>query len=132
VILLDTNILIDVITSNTAFGRRSANLLADLAESHELAINGIIYSELSVGFTRIEDLELALPEAMIKRLEIPWNAYFLAGKAFLHYKKKGGLRSSPLPDFYIGAHAAVAGIPIATRDVSRYKTYYPKVEIIQP
>ncbi len=99
---------------------------------HTLYINSIIYSEISIGFNRIEDLESAIIEAGFQMLDFPKEALFLAGKAFLKYKKKKGARSSPLPDFFIGAQAAVLNIALITRDVSRYRSYFPTVNLISP
>ncbi len=97
-----------------------------------LAINPIIYAEVSIGFERIEALEEALPTSTFHRLALPWEAAFLAGKCFLAYRRRGGVRSSPLPDFYIGAHASVLGMTLLTRDATRYRTYFPKLQLIAP
>jgi predicted nucleic acid-binding protein len=97
-----------------------------------IAINPIIYAEVSIRFDRIEDLEETLPESEFRRLPLPWEAAFLAGKCFIQYRRRRGARRSPLPDFYIGAHAAVAGMPLLTRDASRYRTYFPRIELIAP
>ena len=102
------------------------------ADGAELCINPIIYAEVSVGFERIEELDAALPADAFTRLELPWEAGFLAGKAFLQYRRAKGARTSPLPDFYIGAHAAIDGMALLTRDAKRYRTYYPKLELICP
>lgn len=97
-----------------------------------LVINPIIYAEVSVGFQRIEELDLALPEDSFRRDPLPWEAAFLAGKCFLRYRRRGGSRRSPLPDFYIGAHAAVLGLPLLTRDARRYRTYFPHLTLLAP
>ena len=97
-----------------------------------LAINPLVYAEVSIRFERIEDLEDALPEEDFLRLPLPWEAAFLAGKCFVRYRRRRGPRRSPLPDFYIGAHAAVAGLTLLTRDATRYRTYFPGLEIIAP
>ena len=97
-----------------------------------LVINPIIYVEVSVRFARIEDLDEALPPAVFQRVPLPWEAAFLAGKSFLAYRKRGGRKRSPLPDFYIGAHAAVAGLTLLTRDVARFRTSFPTVQLIAP
>jgi predicted nucleic acid-binding protein len=97
-----------------------------------LAINPLVYAEVSVGFSRIEDLEELLPATLFRREALPYEAAFLAGKAFLRYRRRGGVRLAPMPDFYIGAHAAIAGFRLLTRDASRYRTYFPSVEIIAP
>ena len=107
-------------------------MLASLAESGTLVINPIIYAEVSVGFERIEELEDVLPADSFRRDPLPWEAAFLAGKCFLRYRRRGGMRRSPLPDFYIGAHAAVAGLPLLTRDPRRYRTYFPQLRLLAP
>lgn len=106
--------------------------LADVADRAVLVIDPIIYAEVSVGFQRIEDLEAALPKEMFVREDVPYEAAFLAGKCFKTYKQRGGARRSPLPDFFIGAHAAVAGYALLTRDTSRYRTYFPGLALIAP
>jgi hypothetical protein len=97
-----------------------------------LVINPIIYAEVSIGFERIEDLDGVLPADSFRRDPLPWEAAFLAGKCFLAYRRRGGSRRSPLPDFYIGAHAAVTGLPLLTRDARRYRTYFPGLSILAP
>jgi predicted nucleic acid-binding protein len=107
-------------------------MLASCAEAGMLVINPIIYAEVSVGFVRIEELEDILPADSFRRDPLPWEAAFLAGKCFLTYRRRGGTRRSPLPDFYIGAHAAVAGLPLLTRDPRRYRTYFPQLALLAP
>lgn len=131
-ILVDSNILLDIFTEDQHWYAWSANTLAESAEQTLLYINPIIYSEISVGFERIEDLENALPSAYIQRAELPYEAAFLAGKCFLKYRKAGGLKRSPLPDFFIGAHAAIKGWSILTRDKGRYQAYFPSLHVIAP
>lgn len=131
-ILVDSNVLLDVLTEDPRWFDRSAATLARLGSAHELVINPIVYAEVSVGFDRIEDLDRALPGEFFRREALPWEAAFLAGKCFLRYRRAGGVRRAPLPDFYIGAHAAVRGIPLLTRDASRYRTYFPKLELVAP
>ena len=131
-ILVDSNVLLDVLTEDPRGSRWSSDALAEHADQDVLAINPIIYAEVSVGFVRIEDLEAALPPPVFHRLALPWEAAFLAGKCFLAYRKRGGARSSPLPDFYIGAHASVSGLKLLTRDAARYRTYFPKLAVIAP
>lgn len=131
-VLLDSNVILDVVNEDARWFEWSAGQLERLAESHVLIINPIVYSEVSIGFDRIEDLNRALPADFIRREPLPWEAGFLAGKCFLKYRKSGGARRSPLPDFYIGAHAAVAGHTLLTRDAGRYKTYFPKLALIAP
>jgi predicted nucleic acid-binding protein len=131
-ILVDSNILLDIFTENHQWYGWSSKTLAESAEHTLLYINPIIYSEISVGFERIEDLENALPSDYILRDELPYEAAFLAGKCFLKYRKAGGTKHSPLPDFYIGAHAAVKGWSILTRDKGRYQSYFPSLHVIAP
>lgn len=132
VALVDTNVLLDILTRDPTWFDWSARALERAADSGRLAINPIIYAEVSMRFERIEDLEEALPAAWVERLDLPWEAAFLAGKCFLRYKKSGGIRTAPLPDFYIGAHAAVSGLALLTRDARRYRTYFPKLTVIAP
>jgi predicted nucleic acid-binding protein len=131
-ILVDSNVLLDVATSDPVWFAWSSQALENAANEASLAINALIYSEVSIGFKQIEDLEQAVPSSMFRRERLPYEAAFLAGKAFLQYRRRGGGRTSPLPDFYIGAHAAVAGFRILTRDPRRYRTYFPTVVLIAP
>ena len=131
-ILVDSNVILDIATEDKDWFQWSSETLANCAETHSLVINPIIYAEVSIGFDRIEDVETVLSVSFFRRDPIPWEAAFLAGKCFVAYRRKGGKRSSPLPDFFIGAHAAVARIPLLTRDVSRYRTYFPKLRLIAP
>lgn len=131
-ILIDSNIFLDIFTKDKIWFSWSSNTLAKYADIELLYINPIIYSEISVGFSNIEDLEKALPADYILRDNLPYEAAFLTGKCFLKYRKAGGVKNSPLPDFYIGAHAAVRGWKIMTRDKGRYKSYFPTIEVISP
>lgn len=131
-VLVDSNVLLDVLTDDPQWGAWSAAQLNAVAAQGELAVNPIIYAEVSVGFERIEDLDAALAPDVFLRLPLPWEAGFLAGKAFLGYRRAKGIRTSPLPDFYIGAHAAIEGMQLITRDARRYRTYYPKLMLICP
>ncbi|MCX7017152.1 MAG: type II toxin-antitoxin system VapC family toxin [Candidatus Sumerlaeota bacterium] len=128
--LVDSNVILDVLTADRAWGARSSAALEQAANEGPLYINPIIYAEVSIRFARIEEMEEALPPDSFARLPLPLEAAFLAGKAFLAYRKKGGARRSTLPDFFIGAHAAVAGLRLLTRDASRYRTYFPSVSIV--
>lgn len=130
--LVDSNVLLDVITDDPAWAERSADAIARAAEAGRLAINPIVYAEVSVGFERIEELDAALPPDDFTRLALPWAAGFLAGKCFARYRRAGGERRSPLPDFYIGAHAAVEGLTLLTRDTRLYKTYLPRLSVRTP
>ena len=131
-ILVDSNILLDILTVDPKWYNWSSSNLSTLAESHELIINDIIYTEVSIGFGRIEDLEAAFTGDFFKILPIPKEALFLAGKAFLQYRANNGNKNSVLPDLFIGAHASILNIPLITRDLSRYKTYFPKLQLITP
>lgn len=130
--LVDSNVLIDVLTTDELWGGWSSEALADAAEAGRVTINPIVYAEVSVGFERIERCEQALSHLGLDRREVPWPAAFLAGKAFQHYRRRGGARRSPLPDFFIGAHAAVAGMRLLTRDGARYRDYFPRLQLIAP
>jgi predicted nucleic acid-binding protein len=132
VTLVDSNIILDIVTEDDEWLERSAGALEESAEGGALAINPIIYAEVSVRFETIEALEAALPRDYFRRESLPWEAAFLAAKAFVRYRRAGGVRPSPLPDFLIGAHAAVAGMTLLTRDARRYRTYFPKLRIISP
>jgi len=131
-ILVDSNVILDIVTEDQKWYEWSAGQLEKLAENHTLVINPIIYSEVSIGFERIEDLDQTLPPDFFRRDPLPWEAGFLAGKCFVRYRHAGGKRHSPLPDFYIGAHAAISGIALLTRDAKRYRTYFPKLTLISP
>jgi predicted nucleic acid-binding protein len=131
-VLVDANVLLDVLTDDPKWGPRSASALARVADEARLAINPIVYAEVSIGFDRIEDVDEALPAAEFVRLPLPWAAAFLAGKCFVRYRRSGGTRRSPLPDFYIGAHAAIDELPLLTRDEGRYRTYLPRLALITP
>jgi len=131
-VLVDSNVILDVFTQDPRWFDRSAAVLARMAGDHDLLVNPIVYAEVSIGFERIEELDAALPAASFRREPLPWEAAFLAGKCFVRYRRAGGSRRAPLPDFYIGAHAAVRGIPLLTRDAARYRTYFPLLELILP
>lgn len=131
-VLVDSNVLLDVATDDPRWGGWSSTMLEKTAESEPLAINPIIYAEVSIRYETIEELERALPADAFRREPLPYEAGFLAGKAFRAYRRRGGRRSTPLPDFYIGAHAAVAGYRLLTRDASRYRTSYPTLDLIAP
>lgn len=131
-VLVDSNVLLDIATEDPVWFEWSSGALALAADEAPLAINPLIYAEVSIGFGRIEDLETAIPARMFRREALPYEAAFLAGKAFLRYRRRGGTKETPLPDFYIGAHAAVAGFRLLTRDGARYRTYFPSVDLITP
>ncbi|MEI9480013.1 MAG: type II toxin-antitoxin system VapC family toxin [Deltaproteobacteria bacterium] len=131
-ILVDSNVILDIATEDETWFQWSSETLGQYAETHILVINPIIYAEVSIGFDRIEELETVLSPAFFRREPLPWEAAFLAGKCFLAYRRRSGKRGSTLPDFFIGAHAAVAGISLLTRDTSCYRTYFPKLKLIAP
>ena len=131
-ILVDSNIILDVFLDDPNWAEWSESKLEKFSSITKLFINPVIYSEVSVGFNRIEELESALTRSGFQMLEIPKEALFLAGKAFLKYRKNRGTKRSPLPDFYIGAQAAIFDIDLITRDVTRYRTYFPTVGLITP
>jgi predicted nucleic acid-binding protein len=131
-VLVDSNVLLDVITEDPEWEEWSAEHLERVAEENVLCINPIVYAEVSIGFERVEELEDALPPDSFRRDPLPWEAAFLAGKCFLTYRRRGGQRRSPLPDFYIGAHAAIRGMTLLTRDARRYRTYFPRLDLIAP
>ncbi len=131
-VLVDSSVLLDIVTVDPQWGARSSEALATWAERVPLYINVVIYTEVSMGFVRIEEVEAALPRDAFRRAPIPWEAGFLAGKAFVVYRQRGGTRTLPLPDFFIGAHAAVAELALLTRDPQRIRTYFPQVHLITP
>jgi predicted nucleic acid-binding protein len=131
-ILVDSNVILDILTEDPQWFEWSAQQLREYANQEELVINPIIYAEISSGFSQPEELDTAIPPDFFRRDPLPYNAAFLAGQSFLEYRRRGGERRSPLPDFYIGAHAAVVEIPLLTRDANRYRTYFPSVQLITP
>ena len=130
--LIDSNVLLDVLTEDAAWFAWSARALAEAGDRSVLVLNPIVYAEVAVGFERMDELDAVLSEARFRREPLPWSAGFLAGKAFREYRRRGGARRSPLPDFYIGAHAAVRGHLLLTRDAARYRTYFPNVALVAP
>jgi predicted nucleic acid-binding protein len=130
-VLVDSSVLLDVLTEDERWFNWSSAELARAAEHGTLIINPIVYAEISIRFRRIEDLDEALGEDFERR-PLPWPAAFLAGKSFVSYRRRGGSRAAPLPDFYIGAHAAVEDLSLLTRDPSRYRHYFPTVTLIAP
>lgn len=130
--LVDTNVLLDLVTDDPDWAEWSIAKLEEAALKGALSINDVVYAELSVRYDRIEDLEAMLADAAIEVAPTPREALFLAGKAFAQYRKSSGARTGVLPDFFIGAHAAVSGFPLLTRDGRRYRTYFPTLELIAP
>ena len=131
-VLVDSNVLLDVATNDPHWSDWSGEALSECAEHAALIINPIIYAQVSVGFSTIEALDTALPVTLYQREALPWEGGFLAGKCFVLYRRHGGLRNAPLPDFYIGAHAAVGHLALLTRDAARFRTYFPKLEVLAP
>jgi len=131
-VLVDTNVLLDVLADDAEWADWSESQLQAASVTDTLAINAIIYSELSIAFERIEELEAVITQASLTVEPIPREALFLAGKAFLSYRRRQGRKHGVLPDFYIGAHASVMQWPLLTRDVARYRNYFPTVRLIAP
>lgn len=131
-VLVDSNVVLDVFLNDPKWADWSESKLDEYDQLGILYINAIVYSEISIGFKRIEDLESAIAKAGLQMLEIPKEALFLAGKVYLKYKKRKGIKRSPLPDFFIGAQAAVHNLDLITRDISRYQSYFPTVKLITP
>jgi len=131
-IFVDSNVILDIFLDDLKWAEWSELTLNRYSITHILYINPIIYSEVSIGFERIEELENAMSGCGFQMLQMPKEALFLAGKAFVRYRKRKGKKLSPLPDFFIGAHAAVLGLELITRDASRYISYFPTVNLITP
>jgi predicted nucleic acid-binding protein len=131
-VLVDSNVLLDVMTEDASWLSWSVSAIERAADTSRLVINPVIYAEASVRFTKIEELDAALPSDLFEREPIPYEAAFLAGKAYLAYRRRGGTRRSPLPDFFIGAHAAVSSYRLLTRDSARYRAYFPRLSLIAP
>jgi predicted nucleic acid-binding protein len=130
--LVDSNVILDVATQDEAWLDWSEAKLTEAAEQGPLVINLIIYAEVSTRFETIEALDEALPRDFYIRASLPWDATFLAAKVFMQYRRRGGAKRSVLPDFYVGAHASVAGLTVLTRDPRRYRTYFPKLRLVAP
>lgn len=130
--LVDSNVLLDILTEDPTWREWSSDALAQATDTGPVYINPIIYSEVSVRFTTIEALEDALPPQDYRREPVPWAAAFLAGKVFLDYRRNQGTKSTTLPDFFVGAHAAIADLELLTRDAGRYRTYFPTVVLVAP
>jgi len=131
-ILVDSNVILDVFLDDPQWADWSESILERYSQSSTLYINPVVYTEISIGFKHIEDLESAILHAGFKMLPISREALFLTGKVFLKYRKNKGTKISSLPDFYTGAQAAVLGVELITRDVARYRTYFPTVRLISP
>jgi len=131
-ILVDSCILLDLFTDDENWADWSENTLEKYSQTNTLYINSIVYAEVSIGFNRVEEVESAIDALGIKVLEIPTEALFLAGRAFIKYRKNKGAKTSPLPDFFIGAHASVSQFGLVARDLSKYRTYFPQVQLFHP
>jgi predicted nucleic acid-binding protein len=131
-VLVDSNVLLDLMTKDEAWASWSREALAEVAEHARLVINPVIYAEVSLRFSRVEELDQALPGPWLVREPLPFAAGFLAGKAFAAYRRRGGTKISPLPDFFIGAHAMIADYAVLTRDPRRYRRDFPKLRLIAP
>jgi predicted nucleic acid-binding protein len=130
--LVDTNVLFDYLSEDADWFDWSAAMLSEAADRGPIVINPIVYAEICVRYDRIEDVDAALSPEYFLRAPLPWDAAFLAAKCFERYRRRGGTRTSALPDFFIGAHAAVDGLTLLTRDGRRYRTYFPKLKLIAP
>ena len=130
--LVDSNVIIDVLTEDADWFDWSAAALSRAADTSRLVINPLIYAEVSLAFDTVEALDEALPDEYYAREPLPWDAAFLAARAFAAYRRRGGARDHPLPDFYIGAHAAIARHTLLTRDARRYRTYFPRLKLVSP
>lgn len=131
-VFVDSCILLDLFTDDPVWADWSENILDQYSQTNTLYINSIVYTEVSIGFNQIEELEKAIALLSIKVIEIPREALFLTGKAFLKYRKNKDTKNVPLPDFFIGAHAAVSSFALITRDVAKFKTYFPQVKLVHP
>ena len=131
-VLVDSCVILDVVTDDPVWGKWSDEALRTATNETVLVVNALIYAEVSAGFDTIEAVDVAIPIDAYLREPLPYEAAFLAAKAFVEYKRRGGERRSPLPDFYIGAHAAIMGYRLLTRDPSRFRTYFPTVNLIAP
>ncbi len=131
-VMIDSNVLLDLVTEDPVWFRWSEAAIQNAADTSRLVINAVIFAEVSVGYGRIEDMDAALSTNLLEREALPYEAAFLAGKAFAAYRRRGGLKRSPLPDFFIGAHAAIGRYRLLTRDAGRYRAYFPTVTLITP
>jgi predicted nucleic acid-binding protein len=131
-VLVDSNVIIDIAQEDPTWFEWSVAALGKAAENSALVINPLIYTEVSISYQKLDEVDAVLPESHYRREPLPYKAGFDAGKAFVTYRRAGGARKSPMPDFYIGAHALVADYRLLTRDAVRYRTYFPDVELITP
>ena len=131
-VLVDSSVLLDLVTDDPLWAEPAWSAVLETASSRELVINPVVFAEVTMSFARIEEADEVLPPKLFRREAIPWEAAFLAGKAFLAYRRRGGQRRSPLPDFFIGAHAAVRDYALLTRDPGGVRCYFPTLKIIAP
>ena len=131
-VFVDSCILLDLFTDDPCWGDWSQEILEQYSQTNSLYINAMVYTEVSIGFNEIEEVEESLSALSIKVVETPKEALFLAGKVFLQYRKNKGTKTSPLPDFFIGSHVAVSGFDLITRDLGKYRTYFPQIKLIHP
>ena len=131
-VFVDSCVLLDLFTNDANWADWSEKTLEKYSQTNSLYINSIVYTEVSIGFNKVEEVEKAIDGLGIKVLEMPREALFLTGKVFLKYRKNKGTKVSPLPDFFIGAHASVSKFELITRDSDKYKTYFPQVKLIHP
>jgi len=131
-VFVDSCVLLDLFTNDENWADWSESILEKYSQTNSLYINSIVYTEVSIGFNKVEEVERAIEALGIKVLEMPREALFLTGKAYIKYRKNKGSKTSPLPDFFIGAHATVAQFGLVTRDLAKYKTYFPQVQLIHP
>lgn len=131
-LLIDTNVLVDVLTNDVQWADWSISQMRAQSKIHQLAINPIIYAEVSLTFSTVEALDQTIDDLELALIEVPRSALFLAGKAFVRYRRLGGMKSNVLGDFFIGAHASVSRLPVLTRDTRRYTSYFPSVKLIAP
>ena len=130
--MADTNVLLDILNDDATWRSWSERAICDALHAGTVGINPIIYAETSIAFPDTETLDRHLDTLMLARLPLPYGAAFRAGRAFLRYRRAGGVRTSPLPDFYIGAHAETEGLTLLTRDGSRFRTYFPSLNLVAP
>ena len=131
-VLVDSNVILDVASEDPRWGSWSSAALTRAGNTSQLVINPLIFAEISVRYASIEEVDDVVPPASFRREALPYDAAFLAGKCFVDYRRRGGTRTAPLPDFYIGAHAAISGYRLLTRDARRFRTYFPALEVIAP